>query len=80
MIEPAQIVPKEQPVYCTDVMESKMKANPSYGEKIRSGILAPLELVFLLQLSVSAFAAMIIDRPSSSGQMALCDTIARRFP
>ena len=50
LLEPEQVVKKESLAWCRDVLESKlMQANPSYGDMIRTGVLSPMELVFLQQ-------------------------------
>ena len=70
LVEPEEIVPKEQIAHCRDVMENKlMQANPSYGEKIRKNDLAPLELVFLQQQTYLLYRDMMIMKGYSANQL-----------
>lgn len=70
LIEPQKVVPKEQLSYCRDVMESKMMlANPSYAEKVRTGNLGSLELVFLQQQTYQLYRDLMIMKGYSANQL-----------
>ena len=70
LVEPGEIVPKEQLAYCRDVMEEKlMQSNPSYGDKIRNGVLGKMELVFLQQQTYQLYRDVEIMRGASPNQL-----------
>ncbi len=69
-MEPEKIVEKEDIPKYRDVIEKKMmQANPSYGEKIRTGVLAPTELLFVQQESYQLYRDMMITKGTSANQL-----------
>ena len=70
LIEPNHIVPKERIEECRDVIERKMmQANPSYGDKIRNGVLSPAKLVFLQEQTYMLYRDLMIMKGTSANQL-----------
>ena len=70
LLEPSAIIPKERIAYCRDVLDEKlMQANPSYGEKVRSGVLGKMELVLLQQQTYQLYRDVQIMKGASSNQL-----------
>ena len=70
LMEPDQKVPKEKIPELRDAIEARMmQANPSYGEKIRRGILADLELLFLQPQTYQLYREVMIMRGTSVNQL-----------
>ena len=69
-MEPDKTVPKEDIPRCRDAIEKRMmQANPSYGDKIRTGVLAPTELVFVQQESYQLYRDLMITKGTSANQL-----------
>ena len=70
LIEPGEAVPETYLAYCRDVLEQKMmQANPSYGEKIRAGVLGEMELVFLQQQTYQLYRDLQVMKGASVNQL-----------
>ncbi len=70
LMEPDHIVPREDIPRYRDVIEARlMQANPSFGEKIRTGRLGPSELVFVQQQSYQLYREMMMYRGVSVNQI-----------
>ena len=70
LIEPDHIVPKEEHAHLRDVIEAKlMQANPSYGDKIRTGVLSKTELIFVQQQTYQLYRDMMIMKGTSPNQL-----------
>ena len=70
LIEPSEIVPKEKIPFCRDTFERCLiHANPTYGEVIRNGGLAKLDLVFLQQETYRLYREMMIMKGASANQL-----------
>ena len=70
LLEPSAIIPKERIAYCRDVLDEKlMQANPSYGEKVRTGVLGKMELVLLQQQTYQLYRDVQIMKGASSNQL-----------
>ncbi len=70
LMEPDQKVPKEKIPELRDAIEARMmQANPSYGEKIRRGILADLEILFLQPQTYQLYREVMIMRGTSVNQL-----------
>lgn len=69
-MEPDTIVPKEEIGKYRDAIEYRMmQANPSYGDKIRTGVLAPTELKFVQQETYQLYRDMMIMKGTSPNQL-----------
>lgn len=70
LAEPDSVVPYERVGFCRDVLDEKlMQANPSYGEKVRTGVLGKMELVFLQQQTYQLYRDLQIMKGASSNQL-----------
>ena len=70
LMEPDKKVPKERIPELREAIEARMmQANPSYGEKIRRGVLGPLELIFLEMQTYQLYREMMIMRGTSANQI-----------
>ena len=70
LMEPGRIVPEDEVPHYRNIIESTlMRANPSYGEKVRSGVLQPLELVFVQQQTYLLYRDMMVMRGASPNQL-----------
>ena len=70
LMEPERPVEEEEISWCREVMEQKlMHTNPRYGDRIRSGELKPLEIVFLQSQTYQLYRDMQIMRGRSSNQL-----------
>jgi hypothetical protein len=70
LMEPGRIVPEDEVPHYRNIIESTlMHANPSYGEKVRSGVLNPLELVFVQQQTYLLYRDMMVMRGASPNQL-----------
>ena len=63
-------MPKEEIGKYRDAIEYRMmQANPSYGDKIRTGVLAPTELKFVQQETYQLYRDMMIMKGTSPNQL-----------
>ncbi len=70
LMEPDEKVPQERIPQLRDAIEARMmQANPSYGEKIRRGILADLEIIFLQPQTYQLYREVMIMRGTSANQL-----------
>jgi len=70
LMEPDDIVPQDKLAEYRDVIEAKMmQANPSYGDKIRNGVLAPAELYFLQQQTYMLYRDVMAMKGVSANQL-----------
>ena len=70
LMEPDERVPKERIPELRDAIEARMmQANPSYGEKIRRGVLGPMELFFLQAQTYQFYRDLMIKRGTSANQL-----------
>lgn len=70
LVEPERIVPEEQIAYCRDVLEEKLsRANPSFGDKVRTGVLGKTELIFLEQQTYQLYRDLMIMKGASPNQL-----------
>lgn len=70
IIEPEEIVPEDKIEEYRDVIEAKMShANPSYGDKIRTGVLAKTELIFVQKQTYQLYRDMMIMKGTSPNQL-----------
>lgn len=70
LMEPDAIVPKEKIAEYREIIEQKlMQANPSYGDKIRTGVLGKTELVFLQQQTYQLYRDVMIMKGVSPNQL-----------
>ena len=70
LMEPDRIVPKEDIPKLRDVIDGKlMQANPSYGDKVRNGVLKPAELILLQQETYQLYRDMMILKGVSANQL-----------
>ena len=70
LMEPESRVPEEKIAEYRDVIDAKMmQANPSYGDKVRNGILAPMELVFVQAETYQAYRDLMIRKGTSANQL-----------
>ena len=70
LMEPDTKVPEEKIAGYRDVIEAKMmQANPSYGDKIRTGVLSPMELIFLQNETYQAYRDLMIRKGTSPNQL-----------
>ncbi len=69
-MEPSEVVPADKREACRNSIEERMmQANPSYGDKIRRGILAPLELRFVELETYQLYRDLMIFRGTSPNQL-----------
>ena len=69
-MEPDRVVPKEDLKKYRDAIEERMmQANPSYGNKIRTGVLSPMELKFVQLESYQLYRDMMITKGTSANQL-----------
>ncbi len=69
-MEPEEVVPKEDIPKYRDVIEQKMmQANPSFGDKIRTGVLSATELKFVELESYQLYRDMMITKGTSANQL-----------
>ena len=69
-MEPEHIVPKEDiPTYRDAIEYRMMQANPSYGDKIRTGVLSPTELKFVQLESYQLYRDIMITKGTSANQL-----------
>ena len=69
-MEPDQVILPEDVEKYREVIEEKlMQANPSYGEKIRTGILGKTELIFVQQQTYQLYRDMMIMKGVSQNQL-----------
>ena len=70
LLEPDHIIPKEDIPHLRDVLDAKMgQANPSYGDKVRTGVLAPMELVLIQQQTYQLYRDLMIMKGTSANQL-----------
>ena len=70
LMEPDTKVPKEKIAEYRDVIDAKMsQANPSYGDKVRTGVLGPMELIFLQAETYQAYRDLMIRKGTSANQL-----------
>jgi hypothetical protein len=70
LMEPETRVPKEKIAEYQDVIEAKMmQANPSYGDKVRTGVLGHMELIFLQAETYQAYRDLMIRKGTSPNQL-----------
>ena len=70
LMEPDTRVPKEKIAEYRDVIDAKMsQANPSYGDKVRTGVLGPMELIFLQAETYQAYRDLMIRKGTSANQL-----------
>ena len=70
LIEPDHIIQKEKITYFRDIIEQKMKqANPSYGDKINTKVLGPMELLFVQQQTYQLYRDLMIMKGTSPNQL-----------
>ena len=69
-MEPDHIVPREDIAKYRDAIEYRMmQANPSFGDKIRTGVLSPTELKFVQLESYQLYRDMMITNGASANQL-----------
>ncbi len=69
-MEPDRPVDKEDiPRYRDAIEKRMMQANPSYGDKIRTNVLSPTELLFVQQETYQLYRDMMIMKGTSSNQL-----------
>ncbi|WP_027869506.1 GH3 auxin-responsive promoter family protein [Eubacterium sp. AB3007] len=69
-IEPDRVIRKEELPEMRDKLEARvMQANPSYGEKIRTGVLAPCEIIPVQQQTYQLYREMMIMKGVSPNQL-----------
>ena len=69
LMEPERPVTEDEIPWCRDVMEKKMmQTNPSYGDKIRNGVLKPLQVMFLEQQTYQLYRDLQSMRGVSPNQ------------
>ena len=69
-MEPDRPVAKEDiPRYRDAIEKRMMQANPSYGDKIRTNVLSPTELLFVQQETYQLYRDMMIMKGTSSNQL-----------
>ncbi|MCR5774971.1 MAG: GH3 auxin-responsive promoter family protein [Lachnospiraceae bacterium] len=61
--------PKDKEKYRSAIENRMMQANPSYGDKIRTGVLAPTELIFVQPESYQLYRDMMIRKGTSANQL-----------
>ena len=70
LLEPDHIIPKEDIPALRDLLDAKMgQANPSYGSKVRTGVLAPMELVLVQQQTYQLYRDLMIMKGTSANQL-----------
>ncbi|MCR5543890.1 MAG: GH3 auxin-responsive promoter family protein [Eubacterium sp.] len=70
LIEPNEVVPQERIPELRDTIEARMmQANPSYGDKIRNGVLSPARLVILQQQTYMLYRDLMIMKGTSANQL-----------
>ena len=70
LLEPDHIIPKEDIPKLRDLLDAKMgQANPSYGDKVRTGILGPMELVLVQQQTYQLYRDLMIMKGTSANQL-----------
>ncbi len=69
-MEPDRMVEKEDiPKYRDAIEDRMMQANPSFGDKIRTGVLSPTELIFVQKESYQLYRDMMITKGTSANQL-----------
>ena len=69
-IEPERLIEKEELPEMRDKLEARMmQANPSYGEKIRTGVLAPCEFIPVQQQTYQLYRDLMIMKGVSPNQL-----------
>ena len=70
LMETDGIVPPEKLEEYRDIVEEKlMHANPSFGDKIRTGVLGKTELKFVQQQTYQLYRDLMIMKGTSSNQL-----------
>ena len=70
LLEPDHILSKDEIPALRDLLDAKMgQANPSYGDKVRTGVLAPMELVIVQQQTYQLYRDMMIMKGTSPNQL-----------
>ena len=70
LVEPEQGIPKERLEELRDVIDEKMmEANPSYGDKVRKGVLLPAELFIEEQQTYQLYRELMIMKGTSPNQV-----------
>lgn len=70
VIEPEKLLSKEDYDYVRDVLESKlMQANPSFGDKIRTGVLGKSELIVVQNQTYQLYRELMMKKGVSSNQL-----------
>ncbi|MBR6229666.1 MAG: GH3 auxin-responsive promoter family protein [Eubacterium sp.] len=64
-----EVPPADVPKYREMIEARMMQANPSYGDKIRTGVLAPTELLFVQLQSYQLYRDMMILKGTSANQL-----------
>ena len=70
LMEPDGMIAKEKVAEYRDILEEKMMhANPSYGDKIRTGVLGKMELFIVQQQTYQLYRDMMIMKGTSPNQL-----------
>ena len=70
LLEPEQIVPKQNLQRCRDVLEDKLRqSNPAYAQLALKGEIGPLEIIFLQQQTYQFYRDMMIRKGASANQL-----------
>jgi len=70
LMEADHVVPSAKIPKYRDIIEAKLsQANPSFGTKVRTGVLAPTELLFVQQQTYQLWRDLQISRGTSANQI-----------
>ena len=70
ILEPDHIIPKEDIDALRDLLDAKLgQANPSYGSKVRTGVLGPMEVVLVQQQTYQLYRDLMIMKGTSANQL-----------
>ena len=70
IVEPDRIIPREKHARYRDIMETlMMHANPLYGEEVRTGVLGPLEVVYVQQQTYQLYRELMASKGYSINQL-----------
>ena len=70
LMEPDEYVPKERLDRLRDIIDAKLcQANPSYGSKVITGVLQPMELIFVQKETYQLYRDMMIMKGVSQNQL-----------
>ena len=70
LMEPDHIIPEEDIPRLRDALDDRlMQANPSYGAKVRTGVLKPMEIVFVQQDTYQLYRELMIVKGVSANQL-----------